>query len=569
MKNISNNFVKQMGEIENQKILFNLTPSALELLSNYKEKLMSMMDSILNDFYRAIINNHDLKSIIGDTDLAVIKIKQKDHWEKVFNCRFDQDYFASCLRIGTIHYKIGLNQVTFISSYNFIIQRTRKSILAMDEGEENKLLLSNVVQSAFLLDMGLILSDYATSRRAAGEAEASEHFANDMIDSTINISMALNETAISSAEMVQSIRHVDENAQGIAAAIEETVASMNSINQSTQDAARIANETKNMAEHGEQIVDNAYKQTEQISTSVLSSVTQVEKLTEASQKIGDIVAQIEGIAGQTNLLALNATIEAARAGEAGRGFAVVASEVKNLSTQTAQATIDIKTRIQSLLEEMNSIVQSMQTAKEDVEKGQEVMGEVKEQMSDMGQNIDQMNQSMVEISGILSEQAEATTEVSRGAINIANDSEKNSVQIMGVVKAMQTVVSLVGNQINSLSNYEIPNKIVRIAKSDHIIWKKRLVDMMVGFESLQANELADHHSCRLGKWYYSEDSLLYREHPSFKALENCHREVHENGIRAAQLHNDGDTEAALQQIPKVEAASKEVIHHLDKILEDF
>jgi methyl-accepting chemotaxis protein len=61
-----------------------------------------------------------------------------------------------------------------------------------------------------------------------------------------------------------------------------------------------------------------------------------------------VAQQIDAIAKQTNLLALNATIEAARAGEAGKGFAVVAGEVKNLSGQTAAATAEISSVLQSL-----------------------------------------------------------------------------------------------------------------------------------------------------------------------------------------------------------------------------
>jgi methyl-accepting chemotaxis protein len=72
-----------------------------------------------------------------------------------------------------------------------------------------------------------------------------------------------------------------------------------------------------------------------------STNQQIAALSQAAQKIGDVVKLIRTIAGQTNLLALNATIEAARAGEAGKGFAVVASEVKSLAVQTAKATEDI------------------------------------------------------------------------------------------------------------------------------------------------------------------------------------------------------------------------------------
>jgi len=72
----------------------------------------------------------------------------------------------------------------------------------------------------------------------------------------------------------------------------------------------------------------------------------------------------ETIAGQTNLLALNATIEAARAGEAGKGFAVVAGEVKNLATQAAQNSKELRTLVIKEIQTQTKVLQTQFDEKE-------------------------------------------------------------------------------------------------------------------------------------------------------------------------------------------------------------
>ncbi|HEX6676513.1 MAG TPA: methyl-accepting chemotaxis protein [Actinomycetes bacterium] len=100
----------------------------------------------------------------------------------------------------------------------------------------------------------------------------------------------------------------------------------------------------------------------------------VTRLGTSSAEIGEVVQMITGIAGQTNLLALNATIEAARAGDAGRGFAVVAGEVKALAKQTAQATEDIRGRV-------NAIQLDTAAAIEAIDRISEVIGEISRQQT--------------------------------------------------------------------------------------------------------------------------------------------------------------------------------------------
>lgn len=79
-------------------------------------------------------------------------------------------------------------------------------------------------------------------------------------------------------------------------------------------------------------------------------------LGEGAQKIGDVLALINEIAGRTNMLALNAAIEAARAGEAGKGFAVVAAEVRKLAERSVESTGSISEIIAGIRDQTNATI---------------------------------------------------------------------------------------------------------------------------------------------------------------------------------------------------------------------
>lgn len=138
---------------------------------------------------------------------------------------------------------------------------------------------------------------------------------------------------------------------------------------------------------------------------------QVERLSEAAERIGTVVSLIQQIAQQTNLLALNATIEAARAGEAGKGFAVVATEVKALADQTERAT-----------EEIGVHVNNMRNATTDTVR----------QIHEIAQAMAVADSHTMAISATVTEQGQATEEISRGARLAATSSSDVAQSVDGV-----------------------------------------------------------------------------------------------------------------------------------------
>ncbi|MBM7775625.1 methyl-accepting chemotaxis protein [Actinokineospora baliensis] len=266
-----------------------------------------------------------------------------------------------------------------------------------------------------------------TVRTINSNAAALTGSSRDMAAASDILAHGAAQTADRAGAVRQAAQDVSLHVQTLATASEEMGASIREIASNASDAARVASDAVASAQETTEIVG---------------------KLGESSTEIGNIVKVITSIAEQTNLLALNATIEAARAGDAGKGFAVVASEVKDLAQETAKATENIATRVQTIQGETSSAVGA-------IERISQIIHRISDYQNTIASAVEEQTATTSEMSRSVSEAAAGADAIARTVTDVADAASSTSDTVGASRETADSLATMAGELNSAVTRFRV------------------------------------------------------------------------------------------------------------------
>lgn len=265
--------------------------------------------------------------------------------------------------------------------------------------------------------------------------------------STENIYLAMNEVAKGTEKQSNEISNIIHIVENLGESIKEADLNIKGIKSVSEGI------DKDSEKSNEDML-NLIESINQFDKKFSEFIRSIKAMNNDIDTVKNIFVLIDDIADQTNLLALNAAIEAARVGEAGKGFAVVADEVRSLAETSKEASNNIYTILNNIINNMKLITDETEDMGKEVVNQREVVQEtinsfnsISDSIKIVNPKIKDINNSFVKVDENKSVLIETVQEVSALSEEIAASAE----EVLSSAEELKSNANMVAKSSHNLA----------------------------------------------------------------------------------------------------------------------